>query len=130
VPNSEYCSDWPEVATGVKDVAGWKCIRCGHRHEPEAGYVLTVHHMDMDPSNNKWWNLLALCQRCHLTIQAKVDVHRMWMFDHSEWIKPYLAGMYAAWNHKPDDREYVSRNIEMLLNYGRPAYDYDARHTA
>lgn len=27
--------------------------------------VLTVHHIDYDIKNNKPYNLLALCQRCH-----------------------------------------------------------------
>lgn len=27
--------------------------------------VLTVHHIDYDVNNNKLYNLLALCQRCH-----------------------------------------------------------------
>lgn len=120
VANSEYTSDWHEIAADVKKAAGWRCIRCGHRHEIESGYVLTVHHMDMDPSNNKWWNLLALCQRCHLTIQAKVDIHRMYMFEHSEWFKPYVAGYYANQYNYPDDREFVMKNIEWLLDFGRP----------
>lgn len=28
--------------------------------------VLTVHHRDGDPTNNRSENLVALCQRCHL----------------------------------------------------------------
>ena len=32
------------------------------------GHVLTVHHLDMNPSNCEWWNLAALCQQCHLKI--------------------------------------------------------------
>ncbi|WP_421801779.1 hypothetical protein [Flagellimonas sp.] len=30
--------------------------------------VLTVAHLDHDKSNNRFWNLKALCQRCHLTL--------------------------------------------------------------
>ena len=29
--------------------------------------VLTVHHLDEDPTNNQHGNLVALCQRCHLS---------------------------------------------------------------
>jgi 5-methylcytosine-specific restriction endonuclease McrA len=30
--------------------------------------VLTIAHLDQDTKNNEPWNLLALCQRCHLKI--------------------------------------------------------------
>lgn len=29
--------------------------------------VLTVAHLDRDKDNNRFWNLAALCQRCHLS---------------------------------------------------------------
>lgn len=28
-----YPDDWPVVALKVKSLAGWRCVRCGHRHE-------------------------------------------------------------------------------------------------
>jgi hypothetical protein len=66
--------------------------------------VLTVHHLDGQKWNLRWWNLIPLCQVCHLIIQAKVDIHRPWvMFEHSEWFKLYVAGFYA---HK-----YLKENI-------------------
>lgn len=30
--------------------------------------VLTVHHINYDPSDNREYNLIALCQRCHLRL--------------------------------------------------------------
>ena len=116
---SNYTIDWPEVARRVKDEAGWKCVRCGHIHDRESGYVLTVHHLDLDPQNNSWWNIVALCQKCHLTIQAKVVMERLWMFEHSTWFKPYAAGYYAHLRGLPTDKAYVMENLESLLNYGR-----------
>lgn len=92
----DYPPNWKEIANAVKDAAGWRCIRCGHPHDPKTGYCLTVHHLDIDPSNCAWWNIPALCQRCHLIIQHKIILERFWMFDHSEWFKPYLAGYYAV----------------------------------
>ena len=79
-----YPPKWPEIARRVKDEAGWKCVRCGAAHDPAQGYCLTVHHLDLDPSNNRWWNLAALCQRCHLSIQGRVIMERPWLFEHSE----------------------------------------------
>lgn len=44
--------------------------------EPNPGYrmvttILTISHTDHDPTNNDPSNLRALCQRCHLTHDAK-----------------------------------------------------------
>ena len=116
----DYPPDWPEIAKACKDAAGWKCVRCDHRHDPENGYTLTTHHLDLNPANCAWWNLAALCQRCHLTIQSKVIMERYWMFEHSAWFKPYVAGYYAAQNNLPDDRAYVIAHLEELLALGRP----------
>ncbi len=33
--------------------------------------VLTVAHLDHDKTNNRFWNLKALCQRCHLRHDIK-----------------------------------------------------------
>lgn len=94
VPGSTYPPDWKAIAVAVKEAAGWRCIRCDVPHGPSPA-VLTVHHLDMNPGNNVWWNLLALCQRCHLQIQAKLHLERPWVLEHSDWFKPYVAGWYA-----------------------------------
>jgi hypothetical protein len=117
---SEYPANWGEIALQVKKEAGWKCVRCGYPNDQESGHVLTVHHLDMDPQNCEWWNLVALCQKCHLHIQAKVVMQRLYLFDHSAWFKPYVAGYYAHYYGHPTDKEYVMANLETLLDYGRP----------
>lgn len=66
------------------------------RYEVEAEWrILTVHHLDGDKANLAWWNLAALCQRCHLEIQAKVVLERVYPHEHSDWFKPHAAGWYA-----------------------------------
>ncbi|MCP3903133.1 MAG: HNH endonuclease [Planctomycetes bacterium] len=92
---SEYPQDWPEIAESVKDAAQWRCIRCEHPHDPATGYCLTVHHLDGNKSNCRWWNLTALCQRCHLSVQARVVIRQQYPLEHKEWFKPYAAGWYA-----------------------------------
>ncbi len=114
-----YPPNWKEIAQSVKEEAGWKCVRCGHDHDPKAGYTLTVHHLDLDPSNCAWYNLAPLCQRCHLQIQAKVVMERMWYLEHSEWFKPFVAGYYAVVHGLPHDREYVLANVDRLIAIGQ-----------
>lgn len=93
---NKYPKNWAKIADMVKGEAAWKCVRCKHNHEPEAGYCLTVHHFDGDKANVQRWNLMALCQRCHLTVQAKADPRQPIFFDPSIWAMPYVAGVYEA----------------------------------
>lgn len=115
----QYTNDWKQIAIQIKDAANWCCIRCGHPHDPPAGYCLTVHHLDGNKSNMNWWNLPALCQRCHLQIQAKVIMHRQWYLPHSRWFRPYVAGYYASIHGLPTDREYVLAHEDELLAIGQ-----------
>lgn len=119
----DYPPDWKDISKAVREAAGWRCVRCSHPHEPETGYCLTVHHADMNPSNNRWWNLLPLCQRCHLQIQAKVIMERVWMFEHSAWFKPYVAGYYAYHNGLSDERASVEPLIDQLIALGQGQVD-------
>lgn len=91
----KYSADWNEIGDRVRDEAGGKCIRCGHEHDAPNGYALTVHHFDGNKSNNEWWNLMALCQRCHLKVQGRVNPEITYFLEHSEWAKLYIAGFYA-----------------------------------
>lgn len=78
--------------------------------------ILTTHHFDGNKGNSAWWNLLCLCQRCHLQVQGKVDPETPYFLEHSEWIKPYVAGFYAAKYLKEDlTREQVGARLEELL---------------
>lgn len=62
----------------------------------EAEYrILTVHHLDGDKANCRWWNLMAACQRCHLEVQGKVVMDRVWPHEHTAWFQSYVAGFYA-----------------------------------
>ncbi len=111
----EYPANWLEIAKNVKELAGWRCVRCNHPHEPETGYTLTVHHLDMNASNCEWWNIPALCQRCHLEIQSKVVIERMWAFEHSRWFKPYLAGYYAHRLGLSESRYFCTKYADEII---------------
>ncbi len=84
------------IALRVKDAANWCCIRCGYVHDVATGHVLTVHHFDGDKANCERWNLMALCQRCHLSVQARVNPESPLLFTPRPWAMPYIAGFYAA----------------------------------
>ncbi len=66
-----YPDNWEEIAYKIKTLAGWRCEICRHPHDPKNGYTLTTHHLDGDPQNCDPFNLLAGCQRCHLSGQRK-----------------------------------------------------------
>ena len=93
---NDYPYEWNIIATRLKEKHNWTCERCGKIHSPSTGYTLTVHHLDRDKANCEDWNLAVLCQRCHLQIQNKVDLHQPYMFEHSDWMKPHLEGMIKA----------------------------------
>lgn len=114
-----YPDDWTAIAQAVKDAAGWRCVRCDHPHEPAAGYTLTVHHLDLNPANCAWWNLPPLCQRCHLHIQGKVVMERVWMFEHTPWFRPYVAGYYAHRHGLSEDRAWCEANADALIALGQ-----------
>jgi hypothetical protein len=66
-----------------------------------------------------------LCQVCHFKIQIKVNPERPWVFEHSEWFKPYVCGWYA-WRYfgLHLTREQVFEddwNRELLLSIERLA---------
>jgi hypothetical protein len=117
--SGQYPRNWNEIAKQVKEEADWRCVRCGHPHEPATGHTLTVHHLTGQKDQCAWWNIPALCQRCHLKIQAKVVMHRQWYLPHSDWFKPYVAGYYAHVHGLPDDKESVLANMDALIALGQ-----------
>jgi 5-methylcytosine-specific restriction endonuclease McrA len=65
-----YPSDWPEIRARILDRADNHCELCGAtNYEPHpltgSTVVLTIMHLDHDPTNNHPDNLKAGCQRCH-----------------------------------------------------------------
>jgi len=82
-----YPKNWPVIAWEVKRAAGFRCEHCGHPHDPEAGYCLTVHHLDGNPANCAPENLVALCQRCHLRIQARLHPRQLYLLCEPEWLR-------------------------------------------
>lgn len=78
--------------------------------------ILTVHHLNGIKHDCRWWNLVALCQRCHLSVQARVVMERPYHGEHSEWFRPYVAGFYA-WRYIDAEltREETIASMDELL---------------
>lgn len=94
---------------------------CTHDPDVRAHRVLTVHHLDGVKSNLRWWNLAALCQRCHLVIQGRVHLEQAYMHPHSEWFLPYVAGYYASSVLREErSREEVEADLVRFLAAGQP----------
>jgi hypothetical protein len=92
----------PMLNPGVPVLAQWR--------------ILTVHHLTGNKRDLRWWNLAALCQRCHLQIQGRVKMEQVYPHEHSEWFKPYAAGYYAATYLNEDlTREQTMERLDDLL---------------
>jgi len=74
---SLYPPDWTEIAARIKADADYICQRCGRQcYRPgqpcvNRAHVMSVHHLDHDPSNSDPNNLIALCAPCHLRLDAR-----------------------------------------------------------
>jgi 5-methylcytosine-specific restriction endonuclease McrA len=76
--DSLYPDNWSEIATSIKQEAGWCCQKCGLKCVVPGEdtsklslsklrtYNLQVHHWNRNPADNRKDNLVALCSSCHL----------------------------------------------------------------
>ena len=98
-----YPKNWKEIRANILKRANNCCEFCGvpdHSWRPSLNstspsdavkVILTIAHLDHDPTNNNPANLRALCQRCHNRYDAE---HRSANRSHtaalkrdkSEWI--------------------------------------------
>lgn len=80
-----YPVNWPAIAAEIKEQANWHCEHCGHPHDPATYHTLTVHHLNMVKADCRFENLVALCQCCHLHIQARYVPGQMWITGKPKW---------------------------------------------
>lgn len=107
----EYPANWREIAHSAKKAAGWRCERCRHPNDPSHGYTLTVHHLVPDKGLCENWNLAVLCQRCHLSVQNRVDMFQELLpgAPISDWFVPHLAG-FREWQKR--NREWREKSLD------------------
>lgn len=79
IPSGSYCGRckprggenrlrgrrWMRRRAAVLREAGYICQKCGARIAEE------IHHIDGDPANNAFENLLAVDKQCHLELEAE-----------------------------------------------------------
>ena len=76
----EYHPKWSLISRLIRFArAKNNCEKCGaenYKPHPVTGskVVLTVAHLDHNKNNNRFSNLAALCQRCHLQHDIKHHV--------------------------------------------------------
>lgn len=120
----------PIDQAGIGDECGWNMHSADEMATPsvydlshfrvEAQWrILTVHHLLLGNDAKRdlrWWNLVALCQRCHLTIQRKVLMEQVYVGEHTPWFRPYAAGWYA-WSYLGENltREQTLARLDELL---------------
>ena len=107
---SGYPTNWFDIAHALKSWAEWKCEVCFHLHDPDTGYCLTVHHLDGNPLNNDWHNLLVCCQRCHLYIQAVYKPGQLWLMGAPIW----------AFIRQPEMSNLAALGTPLVKSQGRP----------
>ena len=72
----KYPDNWKEISEDIRfGRAKNRCEKCGaenYKLHPETGskVILTVAHLDHQPENCDYDNLMAMCQRCHLRYDA------------------------------------------------------------
>lgn len=78
-----YPKDWKRISLSIRERAGWwcegspgvfpDCRAVNGAPHPVTGsrVVLTVAHLDHDETSSDPANLKAMCQRCHLTYDAR-----------------------------------------------------------
>ncbi len=90
-PCDERCQHGTDNVRWLNRLGVWTTVPLGVDEDAQRQArwrILTVHHLDGNKANCRWWNLAALCQRCHLTIQGRVDMRRIYPWPHSEWFRP------------------------------------------
>ena len=53
-----------EVRPKILNRDGMECVQCDSRKQ------LQVHHINLNPSDNRWSNLVTLCVRCHMKLHG------------------------------------------------------------
>lgn len=75
--DSRYIKDWHILSRLIRSIYNYHCANCFKDCSNPKFYKdkLQVHHIDENPRNNKFDNLIPLCSSCHLKIEKEARVH-------------------------------------------------------
>ena len=99
-----YPDDWSSISRRIRfERADNRCEWCAAENywpHPETGskVVLTVAHLDHDPTNNADDNLAALCQLCHNTYDAPKRHSEGFQYAHA--VKAVRWSQEDIWLHR------------------------------
>jgi hypothetical protein len=116
-PDGELLAHYEAYNGGLETArAGWLADDAPSCRIEAQWRILTTHHLNGQKNDLRWWNLVSLCQKDHLSIQGRVKMERAFIFEHSHWFKIYAAGYYG-WKYLDEDltREQVEARLDELL---------------
>ena len=72
-----YHEEWKNISRYIRELFNYHCSRCGLycRVADSRKDLLQVHHIDENPENNNFENLIPLCATCHLKIEKEARLH-------------------------------------------------------
>jgi 5-methylcytosine-specific restriction endonuclease McrA len=86
-----YPKEWKIISKAIIKKQDNKCYLCpAENYKPHwktgSKVILTVHHIDGNKKNSSKYNLIALCQRCHLRLDLERHLSKRIKIDKKYWI--------------------------------------------
>ena len=81
-----YHEEWQNISRYIRELFNYHCVRCGLYCKAATNQkdLLQVHHIDENPENNHFENLIPLCAACHLRIEKEARLHAPYQDQQSE----------------------------------------------
>ena len=86
-----YPKDWNLISKAIIKKQNGICYFCpAENYKPHwktgSKVILTTHHIDGDLKNSSRYNLIALCQRCHLRLDMEKHFSKRVKIDKNYWL--------------------------------------------
>ena len=71
--DERYHLEWKNISRYIRELFNYHCACCGkYCNTPSCRKdLLQVHHIDENPENNSFENLIPLCSVCHMWIEKE-----------------------------------------------------------
>lgn len=75
--DERYHLEWKNISRYIRELFNYHCACCGKYCKAKTSQkdLLQVHHIDENPENNHFENLIPLCAVCHLRIEKEARLH-------------------------------------------------------